>query len=286
MKTCLVGIATCQRLPEPDVDQDRLLSALAESGVTATMAAWDDPAEDWRRFELVVIRSTWNYIQYLEAFLAWADRAARATRLYNPASVVRWNCHKSYLRDLEREGTPVLPTVWLERGAACSLAAIMAEHGWDQVVIKPQVGTGSFKTERFDRSELAKGEAFLAALVQQRQVMVQPYLRSVEGYGERSLIWIDGELTHAIRKSPRLGDAPEQVSEAMPIADDERRLAEGLMATRGQGLLYGRVDLARDDGGTCRVMELELVEPSLFLRQGPVALDRLVQGIRRHALDG
>lgn len=285
MTTRLVGIATCHRLPEPDVDQERLLAALANAGITATMAAWDDPAVDWRRFELVVIRSTWNYIQYLEAFLAWADRGAAATRLYNPAPVVRWNCHKSYLRDLEREGIMVVPTAWLDRGASGSLAAIMDERGWDQVVIKPQVGAGSFKTERFDRSQLAHGEAFLAALVQQREVMVQPYLRSVEGYGERSLIWIDGELTHAIRKSPRLGDAPEQVSEAMPIADDERRLAEGLMATRGPGLLYGRVDLARDDGGVCRVMELELVEPSLFLRQGPAALDRLVQGIGRRLLD-
>lgn len=286
MTTRPVGIATCHRLPEPDVDQDRLLAALAKAGITATMAAWDDPAVDWRRFELVVIRSTWNYIQYLEAFLAWVDRAGAATRLYNPAPVVRWNCHKSYLLDLEREGTLVVPTAWLDRGASTSLAAIMDERGWDQVVVKPQVGAGSFKTERFDRSQLANGEAFLAALVQQREVMVQPYLRSVEGYGERSLIWIDGELTHAIRKSPRLGDAPEQVSEAMPIADDERRLAEALMAGRGRELLYGRVDLARDDDGVCRVMELELVEPSLFLRQGPAALDRLVQSIRRRWVDG
>lgn len=285
MKTALLGIATCRRLPEPDVDQERLLSALAAAGIAAEMAAWDDPGVDWGRYGLVVIRSTWNYIQYLEAFLTWVDRAAATTRLYNPAPVVRWNCHKSYLRDLEREGTLVVPTVWLDRGAPSSLATIMDERGWDQVVIKPQVGAGSFKTERFSRAELHQGEAFLAELLRQREVMVQPYLRSVEGYGERSLIWIDGELTHAIRKSPRLGDAPEQVSEAMPIAEDERRLAEGLMSRRGQGLLYGRVDLARDEAGACRVMELELVEPSLFLRQGPVALDRLVQGIRRRLMD-
>jgi hypothetical protein len=273
-----IAIATCKHLPEPDVDEARLLEALRQAGVDATMAAWDEPAIDWSKFGAVVIRSTWNYIQYLPEFLAWADRVEASTRLYNPASIVRWNSHKSYLRNLEADGIPIVPTAWLDRGAVTTLVQIMDRGGWDEVVIKPQVGAGSFLTDRFTRED-PRGEAFLRQLVAERQTMVQPYLRAVEGYGERSLIFIDGELTHAIRKSPRLGDAAESVSEAMPIAEDERALATRVLAPWASQLLYGRVDLIRGDDGAPRVMELELVEPSLFLRQSPAALARLVGAI-------
>lgn len=281
-----VAIASCKRLPEPDVDQPALLSALQAAGLLPEVAAWDDPSVDWTRYRLVVIRSTWNYIQYLEPFLTWVDRVAGLTTLLNPAAIVRWNCHKRYLRDLEREGFPVVPTEWLATGDPRSLDSILKARGWDDVVIKPQVGAGSFRTERFDRTTLAAGERFLAELVRSREVMVQPYLRSVEGYGERSMIWIDGALTHAIRKSPRLGDAPENIAGGMSIAADERDLAERVLAPRRSSLLYGRVDLARDEAGHCQIMELELVEPSLFLAESPAALDRLVQGILRRARGG
>jgi hypothetical protein len=109
--------------------------------------------------------------------------------------------------------------------------------------------------------------------------MVQPYMASVEEYGERSLIWIDEELTHAVRKSPRLGDADESVSEALPIAHEERELAEAVIADIPHELLYARIDLIRDDRNQPLLAELELVEPSLFLQQEPTALRRLVRGI-------
>ena len=109
--------------------------------------------------------------------------------------------------------------------------------------------------------------------------MVQPYMRSVEEYGERSLIWIAGELTHAVRKSPRLGDAAEDVSEALTIAEDERALAEEIMGDIPEQLLYARIDLIRDDVGSPLLAELELVEPSLFLAQAPHALERFVAAI-------
>jgi hypothetical protein len=112
-------------------------------------------------------------------------------------------------------------------------------------------------------------------------VLVQPYLDSVEGHGERALVWIDGELTHAVRKSPRfIGDA-EQVSAAVPIADEEAAVARAALAVAPTPLLYARIDVARDEHGAPRVMELELVEPSLFFAQGPAALARLVAALRR-----
>lgn len=274
-----VAIVTCRSLPEPDPDEDLLMTALADGGLTASLVAWDDPDVTWSDYEIAVLRSAWNYIQDLDRFLDWALTAGAQTHLFNPVEVVQWNTHKGYLRDLAKRGVPVVPTAWLGVGEELDLADIMADRGWHDVVAKPVVGAGSFLTDRITDPTTASARAFWQELCTDREVMVQPYLGSVEAYGERSLIWIDGELTHAVRKSPRLGDADESVSDALPIAHAERELAEAVIADIPQSLLYARIDLIRDDHDQPLLAELELVEPSLFLKQEPAALRRLVRGI-------
>ena len=274
-----VAIVTCLTMPEPDDDQDVLLEALADAGVAARLVAWDDPAADWPSYPLAVVRSAWNYIDDVEGFNAWARRAGRVTRLMNPAEVITWNTHKGYLRDLADRGVEVVPTAWLSAGTATTLAQVMDDNVWSDVVAKPVVGAGSYLTERIQDPESPEAVAFWNRLTGERDAMVQPYLASVEDYGERSLVWIDGALTHSVRKSPRLGDDPESVSAALPIADDERELAEEIIADIPHELLYARIDLIRDAFGRPLLAELELVEPSLFLRQSPEALQRLVRAI-------
>lgn len=274
-----VAIVTCQTMPEEDVDEELLLAALADAGLSPTLAAWDDETIDWSQFGMAVLRSPWNYIDHLDAFLDWAVRAGTATRLFNPVEVVQWNTHKGYLRQLATQGVPVVPTAWLGVGEELDLVDLMADRGWHDVVAKPVVGAGSFLTDRITDPRSAAAQDFWRTLCTDREVMVQPYLRSVEEYGERSLIWIDGELTHAVRKSPRLGDAQESVSHALPIAHVERELAEAVIADIPHELLYARIDLIRDDDDQPMLAELELVEPSLFLKQDPTALRRLVRGI-------
>lgn len=272
-----IAIVTCQVLPEPDPDQDLLMAALADAGLDAHLAAWDDTAVDWASYDIAVLRSAWNYIDNLDGFLDWAVHAGTHTHLYNPVEVVQWNTHKGYLRDLAKKGIPVVPTAWLGVGEELDLADLMADRGWHEVVAKPVVGAASFLTERIDDPVAAQD--FWARLCANGEVMVQPYLPSVQAYGERSLIWIDGELTHAVRKSPRFGDAEESVSDAVPIAGVERELAEAVIADIPHSLLYARIDLMRDEHDQPMVAELELVEPSLFLKQNPAALKRLVRGI-------
>lgn len=255
------------------------MRALADAGLDADLVAWDDETVNWSDYQLSVIRSPWNYIQRLDDFLDWAVLAGTHTHLYNPVEVIQWNTHKGYLRGLAKAGVPVVPTAWLGVGEELDLADIMADRGWHDVVAKPVVGAGSFLTDRITDPNTAQAQQFWEELCTDREVMVQPYMASVEVYGERSLIWIDGELTHAIRKSPRLGDAPESVSEALPIAHVERELAEAVIADIPQSLLYARIDLIRDEHDQPLLAELELVEPSLFLKQEPAALKRLVRGI-------
>lgn len=278
-----LALATCLRLPEPDPDAAPLLSALRGRGVDAELLAWDDADSDPACFDACVLRSTWNYIHRLGDFLDWAARAGAATRLANPLPVVRWNADKGYLRDLAARGLPVVPTEFVPRGSSRALSAIRAERGWEEAVIKPQVGAASFATRRFAAAESADGERFLRESAAARDTLVQPYLRSVESYGERALVWIAGELTHSVRKSPRLAGGHEGVSAALAPASDERAFAERALAPFARELLYARVDIARGEGGELLLMELELIEPSLFLIQHPPALARLAEACARLA---
>ncbi|MGZ3418615.1 MAG: ATP-grasp domain-containing protein [Polyangiales bacterium] len=276
-----IALVSCVKLPEPDPDQALLVDAVKALGAEAEVVAWDDEAVEWSRFHRAVLRSTWNYYHVIDRFLAWAERAARATELLNPLSIVRWNTHKKYLRALEEKGVPVVRTHWVDRGSSESLARAMEVLRASTVVVKPAVSAASFRTMRVDATNLHDGEAHLRALASERDVMVQPYVGSVEGYGERSIVCVDGALTHAIRKSPRFGGERENVSGPLPIADDERALAEKVLAAIPEKLLYARIDVARDDDGRPCIMELELVEPSLFLQQSPAALGRLAAAIAR-----
>jgi hypothetical protein len=274
-------IATCRPLPEPDPDEDLLLDALAAAGVRARMAAWNDPHELWDEPAATVIRSTWDYIHDVDGFMAWAARAAAAGPLWNGLGAIEQNVHKRYLLDLAGRGLPVTPTALAHCGGGSDLDRLCAERGWTDVVVKPAVGAASFGTKRFTDPASEEAQLHLESLLQATDALIQPYLTSVDGHGERALVWIDGEFTHAVRKMPRFSEGDEHVSDAVAIEDDERALGERVLAPLAADLLYARVDVARDERGTARIMELELIEPSLFLLQHPPALDRLVRGIVR-----
>ena len=273
-------IATCRPLPEPDVDEELLLTALQAAGVSARMVAWRD-ATEWAPGVPTVIRSTWDYIHHLPEFRSWVRHVAADAALWNPPQVVLNNLHKRYLLELAARGVPVTPTALLERGSVCDLHELCASRSWHDVVLKPAVGAGSHETHRVDprTDEVAK---LAARLLETGDLLVQPYLPAVEGHGERAVVWIDGEFTHAVRKSPRFAGGSESVSAALPISADERAVGDAaLRAIAGDELLYARVDVAPNAEGHPVVMELELVEPSLFLLQHPPALERLVAGIVR-----
>ncbi|HLA99964.1 MAG TPA: hypothetical protein VJO14_01140 [Bacteroidota bacterium] len=274
-----VAIVTCKVLPEPDPDQELLLGALRGAGCTTDLLPWDDPSSDPAAYDLCVLHSCWDYHKYPGSFLRWINRASKESRLVNPAEVVRWNHHKTYLRDLESAGVRVISTEWFNRGEEAELGIIMSSRKWDDVVVKPSVSASSFRTRRFRYSEKKEGAKFLRELLRDRDAMVQRYMPSVEGEGERAVVWIDGGFTHTIRKSPRFADGTERVSGAAPVADEERELAEKAMARVEGKLLYARVDMVRSPGGKLVVSEFELIEPSLFLSHHPPALERLVAGI-------
>jgi len=233
-----------------------------------------------------IIRSTWNYPRHADAFKTWSERAARSAPLMNPADVVKANVHKRYLLELEARRVAVVPTRLIEDAEAA------AKHErWSRacpasadvrVVIKPEVGAGSMGTKTFALPRETDAAALhLRELLRSGAALVQPYLASVDHHGERSLIWIDGDFTHSIRKSPRFAGDSERVDGPFPIDDAERRLATVALEPYVDRILYGRVDMARDDAGQPMIMELELIEPSLFFPKYPPALDRYIAGLKR-----
>jgi len=277
-----IALVTCVELPDPDRDMAPLEAAVRAAGLSCAVVAWDDPSVDWSRFRLTLLRATWNYPLMRDAFLDWAARVDAVSRLWNPLALVRWSSHKRYLLDLEARGIPITPTVLVPQGSGLTLGEIVDARGWDEVVVKPAVSAGSYRTIRTSLTRLRQGEEHLRDLVAERDVLVQRYLPSVEGPGERAIVWIDGALTHAVRKSPRFEGDREQVSPmAMSIAPAEAALAERALATVDMPMLYGRVDVAPGPDGRPVVMELELVEPSLFFPQSPAALDRMVRALAR-----
>jgi glutathione synthase/RimK-type ligase-like ATP-grasp enzyme len=247
--------------------------------VPASTRAWDDPTVDWSAARACVLRSTWNYLHHHPEFLAWVDRCAAVTNLWNPAPVVHWNSHKGYLCELAAKGLPVVPTKVVRKGERASLAELAGD--WSEVVVKPAVGAGSWGTFRVGPGEWAAGQAHLDALSRDRDMLVQPYFHSVHGHGERAVIWIDGQFSHEVRKTPRFSGDVEEISLGQPVGDAERAVAEAVLAAAPGPLLYARVDLARDEQGRPHLMELEVIEPSLFFYKYPPAAAVMARAIAR-----
>lgn len=294
MRAVKVAVVTSDEGVADDADLPLILDALRADGLAARAVAWDDTRTAWDGFDLAVIRSTWGYAERIDAFRAWADTTAAATRLWNPAPMVRWNSDKRYLGDLAARGVRVVPTRFLEPGGPPYGEADFDRPGG--VVVKPAVSAGARDTARYEPGRHADAARHARMLLDRgRTVMVQPYLRRVEE-GERALVFLGGAYSHAIRKGPLLTEAGviDNFRAAHPgvtayhPTDAELRTARDALAAvpAPDAPLFARVDLALDEDGEPVLMELELIEPNLFLRDAPQGPERFAQAVRAAASGG
>ncbi len=279
-----VALATCAALPDLDVEDAPLVPALSQAGIEGVPLVWNDPQADWAAYDLVVVRTTWDYPNKIAAFLDWADRVAAMRTLWNPAPMLRWNTDKRYLRELAGHGVPIVPTRWLERGSTHDLGAILAGERWDEAVLKPVVSAGARRTRMVARDTLADGQRFLAEQLTQRAMMVQPYVPEVSTVGELSLLYFNGGFSHAVRKIPAAGDfrvQTEHGGRVVAVAPDATELAAGqrVLDALGSETLYARVDLLPTGDGELRLLELEVTEPSMFLTWDAAAPARFAAAI-------
>jgi glutathione synthase/RimK-type ligase-like ATP-grasp enzyme len=274
-----IALASCTEFPRGLGGETELPELLAERGGTeAVWAIWDDPRVDWGAFDLVVVRCTWDYPEHLEAFRAWVQTTAMSSVLVNPPRIILGNLHKGYLSDL---GADAVPTVVVPAGMTIDLVAL----GWPSVVVKPAVAVGGNgavcgATQRdLDALTLTPRGAI--------DVVVQPYLDSVERDGEISIVCLDGQPSHAVRKKPAVGEFRIHehrggTVELVPLRPDHAALASRILDRLPLQPAIARVDLV-PYGDRAYVMELELVEPYLWLELAPEAADRLADSLVRRA---
>jgi glutathione synthase/RimK-type ligase-like ATP-grasp enzyme len=276
-----IVFVTYGKAPGYDPDDVPLAEALAGRGIACGPVPWDAAGFDWSEPRIALLRSPWDYHLRHDEFLAWARATAAATTLLNPFDVVEWNTHKGYLVELARRGAPVVPTALVRAGERCDLPRFLADRGWSRAVVKPAVSADSFATIRVEAQDPAPGIEHLSRHAG-RDMMVQPFLESVEQEGERCLVFLAGELSHAVRKNSLFRGGrhvgPEGVAIA-PAADEEAAARRVLAAAGAEDLLYARVDLARDGGGAPVLLELELVEPTLFFKEAAGSAERLAAAL-------
>ncbi|MGF1461838.1 MAG: RimK family alpha-L-glutamate ligase [Maricaulaceae bacterium] len=264
-------------------EHDLMMATLdgADPDVRFEAVQWDADA-DWSAFDAVMIGTTWDYMRRRAAFLDRLGEIARATPLYNSPQTVAWNIDKRYLADLSVRGAPVLPLRLADRASPETAAEAMRAFDTDCLVIKPQIGAGGWRQALY-----AAGDPWPEAdALPPGPAILQPFLPAIQTEGEYSLIYIDRTFSHALRKSPAQGDYRVQSSyggrEEVWVPDAEARAAaEACLAQVKDELLYARVDLARGREGRLELMELEVIEPYLYPKQGPELGARVTAALKR-----
>jgi glutathione synthase/RimK-type ligase-like ATP-grasp enzyme len=268
--------ATCASIPELTADDQRLLRAVRACGVDARPGVWSDGTVPWSAARVCVLRNTWDYYQHLPAFLSWLQTTP--VRFRNPLEIVTWNINKRYLRELHSAGVPIVDTIWVGQEGEFDLEGSLEARGWDEFIIKPVVGASAYRTLRAKRGgTMAEAEKHLRETRAHSAVMIQPFIESVLTEGELSLIFFNGTFSHAVRKVPKSGDfrvQDEYGGSIDAMAPDAEALAAAQRCMEQVDTMYARVDLVRAADDTWRLIELELVEPALYLEWGEGAAER------------
>lgn len=273
-----IAFVTCERPIERDVDLDFLVPAMKRRGADVEVPGWSDPGVDWGGFDMAMLSSTWDYYERQDEFRDWLSAAAASTRLVNPLPIVEWNLDKRYLIELEAAGVPTIPTVWVEPGGEAEAAAEIGELGWETIVLKPVIDLGARNLVRVGAAHV---EQMLAAF--DVATMAQPYLPSVATEGELSLVYVGGKLTHSLRKLPARGDFRVQpqyggTHEYEEFGSVVREIAAAAVGVSPEVPLYARVDVVGTESGPA-VIELELIEPALYLDTAPEAAETIADAL-------
>ena len=263
---------------EHDYMMQALRAPMAARGLMIEDIAWNDAEADWSSYGAAIIGTTWDYWDHQDAFLETLAMIETQVPLFNPSGLVRWNSHKTYLKDLAGKGARLIPTLWLDKVDAASAAAAFDALGSDDLVFKRQVGAGAFGQHRLKRGEPVPDMP--------HPMMVQPFLEMIQREGEYSFVFIDGAFCHALIKRAAPGDYRIQSSyggmeEAITPSASDLTAAEAILATLETPPLYARVDMVRGADGGLLLMELELIEPYLYPLQGPELGERMALGLLR-----
>lgn len=261
-----------------------LHSFLTQKGLQVKLEIWDDPAVNWSKYDLVLLKSPWDYFDKIDAFYTWLNQLEELqVRVLNPINIVRWNTDKRYLVELQEKGVKVVPTVWLEQGCQLNVADVFAQLQSEKIILKPAVSGGAKNTFALTQQEADAQAESINALLQQESFLAQPFIPEIQTKGEWSFLFFNGRFSHAVLKTAKAGDfrvqhffggtihTPEPPAELLEAAHN-------LVDKYAQGCLYARVD-GVELHGELVLMELELIEPFLFMATSEGAIERYYEAL-------
>jgi hypothetical protein len=284
-----VALVTCAAYPDLFEDDLLLAKALEQLGISPIPAIWSDAAVDWGSFDALVIRTPWDYFERAAEFRAWLDaRIASGVLMCNAGEILDWNYDKRYLQDLAAAGVPLVPTLCIQRGERADVAALARDRGWSEIVVKPTISGGAYRTYRFLVEDAAAYAKEIDATLADRGVLVQPFLPEILSDGELSLLFFDGVFSHAVCKRPRPGDYRVQFqfggsTESVQVEPALVEQARACVLAAPSLPVYARVDGVVKDGRFL-LMELEVFEPLMFLARHPEAPGRFARAVQGRVL--
>ena len=284
-----VALVTCAAYPNLFDDDLLLARALEQLGISPVPAIWNDAGIDWMSFAALVIRTPWDYFERAAEFRAWLDaRIASGVLMCNAGDILDWNYDKGYLLDLEAAGVPLVPTISIRRGGQANVEALARARGWNEIVVKPTISGGAYRTYRFFVDDAAAYAKEIDDTLADRGVLVQPFLSEILSDGELSLLFFDGVFSHAVRKRPRRGDYRVQfqfggTTERVEVEPALVAQARVCVLAAPSLPVYARVDGVVKDGRFL-LMELEVFEPLMFLACHPEAPGRFARAVQGRVL--
>jgi hypothetical protein len=278
------AIVTCDMFPEL-IDAERDLPViLKQYEIDAEPVIWDDKDVQWNKYDNIIVRTPWDYYNKIDNFYSWLDIIDETgIPMDNNSTIIKWNLHKYYLRDLAEKGVLIVPTVFLNKETEHDLEYIIKDKGWEKAIIKPAISAAAYETHIISEENIRFGQDKLNELLKSGDMLVQLYFENIVTDGEWSFIYFKGKYSHAIRKLPKDGDFRVQKWWGGNYYYGEpdnsiKSQADKIISIEGKDLLYARVDGIVYDS-KLHLMELELTEPELFLEHSKEAKENFIQAI-------
>jgi len=283
MQKITIGLLTCEKLPDLTISDQQLIPELAKHNLMAKAVIWNDKTINWSDFDYLIFRNTWDYFEKETEFNLWLDQIERlGIKTLNPIEVIKQNKHKFYLREIEKKGISILPTIFIDKTNHLNLAEIIPLH-WKKAVIKPAFSAGSYLTEVFDVTDIQEINKNYATIASEKEFLLQEFMPEIQNLGESSFIFFNKKFSHAVNKKPIEGDFRVQsqfggrytLIQPTPELIDK---AHKVVNTFQDKLLYARVDGIVIDT-ELHLMEIECIEPDLYFDISEGALERFVASI-------
>lgn len=278
----MIAIATSQQYPDLYPPDQWMINAFEVAGYKAIPVVWDDSSVDWKDFDIVVIRSTWDYYVKVDAWKRWLDTLEQlGIRLINDVSIVMANMDKAYLKELNSKGIKIVESIFIDK--ASSVEAAFNTVIWDEMIIKPTISAGSHLTERFSKSELPEIIEKYTEIGKETDLILQPFLSEIITNGEISLVYFDNTFSHSIIKRPVEGDFRIQLQfggqySAYQASTELIEFGYEALNALANNAVYGRVDCILINGFP-HIMEVELIEPDLYFDFHVEAKDRYFKAV-------